>query len=640
MFRITVTEENGPSETFTFEVDELTIGRVKGNDIVLPTGNVSKKHARLAFEGRRVLIYDLKSTNGTLVDGLKVVAPTVIQPGTQIEVGEYTLTLLEARPGSVRTESPQAVPALTALPPSALPATPVGRMAQGTGSPDVVPVIPGLMAPPPALASTMDPVRPTAQVPVVQLPERPAAPPAEASPPSAVVRPPQPSAAVPAVQLPRAANPAPNPPPFRPTGAQAVAPPIPGSVPDGPVDSGHPAREPARVAAVEPIPMASPPRAAAPAAPAPPAAPERPSGRREVPSGSVPAVAADALTVLPAWSESAFGVAWEALCERLLEEVPADALPLAGGTATAVRKSFEDMASTLITEVPACRSLTLANNEALVSLVAAVATGLGPIEGWLARPDVRAVILHPDGSVLVEIARDGGAIGVERSPLGIPHPALVRRLQERLAQRSLPAGLPPCVVQRAQGSGANAHRWFRIVRIPGKNARWAADAAEVVMRIDDALTRGGTVLVAVPQSALVEPALTTLLMAVDPNQTALRTLAPHETQSPQGRGIHAQDLAELDWVPGPLGVVGTQPGAVAAWLGLLARLGSAPSLVVVAATSIERAVLSIALAGRLSPNGLAAWFDMTVVMDLRGKEWTLQAHTPASRGAAAGGRPA
>ena len=46
MIKLTLTEKGGEPKLLTFEKDEITIGRVSGNDIVLAKGNVSKRHSR------------------------------------------------------------------------------------------------------------------------------------------------------------------------------------------------------------------------------------------------------------------------------------------------------------------------------------------------------------------------------------------------------------------------------------------------------------------------------------------------------------------------------------------------------------------------------------------------------------------
>src|SRR3982074_2174107 len=77
MFAITVSEKGGETKRLEFDKPEVTIGRVQGNDIVLPKGNVSKRHARIVLKDGKFIIVDLKSTNGTYVNGRKITSPLV-----------------------------------------------------------------------------------------------------------------------------------------------------------------------------------------------------------------------------------------------------------------------------------------------------------------------------------------------------------------------------------------------------------------------------------------------------------------------------------------------------------------------------------------------------------------------------------
>ena len=64
MIKLTLTEKGGEPKLLTFDKDEVTIGRVSGNDIVLAKGNVSKRHSKLVLRGGQIEVSDLKSTNG------------------------------------------------------------------------------------------------------------------------------------------------------------------------------------------------------------------------------------------------------------------------------------------------------------------------------------------------------------------------------------------------------------------------------------------------------------------------------------------------------------------------------------------------------------------------------------------------
>jgi ABC-type multidrug transport system ATPase subunit/pSer/pThr/pTyr-binding forkhead associated (FHA) protein len=71
----------------------LTIGRDPGNDVVLPHPVVSRKHARITRTGPdgEYAIEDLGSTNGTFVDGKRVVEPRLLHHGDSIYIGPIKL---------------------------------------------------------------------------------------------------------------------------------------------------------------------------------------------------------------------------------------------------------------------------------------------------------------------------------------------------------------------------------------------------------------------------------------------------------------------------------------------------------------------------------------------------------------------
>ena len=96
MFTVTVTEKDGPSETRTFDKTEVSIGRVKGNDIVLPKGNVSKRHSRIVVKDGKFIVVDLKSTNGTYVNGRKITSPQVIKTVDKVYIGDFIIAVADS----------------------------------------------------------------------------------------------------------------------------------------------------------------------------------------------------------------------------------------------------------------------------------------------------------------------------------------------------------------------------------------------------------------------------------------------------------------------------------------------------------------------------------------------------------------
>jgi pilus assembly protein CpaF len=95
MFSITVTEKGGEQRRLDFDKPEITIGRVQGNDVILPKGNVSKRHARIVLKDGKFIIVDLKSTNGTYVNGRKITSPLVVKETDKIYIGDFILGVEE-----------------------------------------------------------------------------------------------------------------------------------------------------------------------------------------------------------------------------------------------------------------------------------------------------------------------------------------------------------------------------------------------------------------------------------------------------------------------------------------------------------------------------------------------------------------
>ena len=108
MFSVVVTEKGGEQQRLEFDKPEVTIGRVQGNDIILPKGNVSKRHSRIVLKDSKFIIVDLKSTNGTYVNGRKITSPIVVKGTDKIYIGDFILTV----------EEPGAAAAVGAPPPS------------------------------------------------------------------------------------------------------------------------------------------------------------------------------------------------------------------------------------------------------------------------------------------------------------------------------------------------------------------------------------------------------------------------------------------------------------------------------------------------------------------------------------------
>src|SRR5947209_9889482 len=122
-FTVVVNEKGGTAHRLAFDANEISIGRIEENDICLPRANVSKKHTRIVAQGGQFLVADLKSTNGTYVNGKKLLAPQVIGPSDRIYVGDFVLNIEDEAASEVST------PALAAQRSSPFPLPAVGEPA-------------------------------------------------------------------------------------------------------------------------------------------------------------------------------------------------------------------------------------------------------------------------------------------------------------------------------------------------------------------------------------------------------------------------------------------------------------------------------------------------------------------------------
>ncbi|GHV55827.1 hypothetical protein FACS1894182_00990 [Bacteroidia bacterium] len=83
---------NGETINFTITKIETTIGRAAGNDLTLKPKNVSSHHAKIVFNGSRFEIFDLGSTNGTILNGFPV-QQSALKNTDMIGLGEAILTI-------------------------------------------------------------------------------------------------------------------------------------------------------------------------------------------------------------------------------------------------------------------------------------------------------------------------------------------------------------------------------------------------------------------------------------------------------------------------------------------------------------------------------------------------------------------
>lgn len=72
MPKIQYTTTDGTTGEVELDQEHLSVGRSDDNNIVIPDGSVSSRHAEISFDGSSWVLTDTGSTNGTKVGGQRV----------------------------------------------------------------------------------------------------------------------------------------------------------------------------------------------------------------------------------------------------------------------------------------------------------------------------------------------------------------------------------------------------------------------------------------------------------------------------------------------------------------------------------------------------------------------------------------
>ena len=80
--------EGGPD--LTFDKDEITLGAMEENDVVLRDDTVSRYHCKIIQEDTGYVLVDLRSTNGTFINKVRI-REAYLKPGCTISVGQQQL---------------------------------------------------------------------------------------------------------------------------------------------------------------------------------------------------------------------------------------------------------------------------------------------------------------------------------------------------------------------------------------------------------------------------------------------------------------------------------------------------------------------------------------------------------------------
>lgn len=101
-FKLTLvnTQNSTPPKEFELTKSEVVVGRDEGVDIVISTPAVSRRHARFMVDGGNYVIEDLGSSNGTFVNGDRLIGRRTLNHRDEIRFGQ-AITLLYTTPAEV-----------------------------------------------------------------------------------------------------------------------------------------------------------------------------------------------------------------------------------------------------------------------------------------------------------------------------------------------------------------------------------------------------------------------------------------------------------------------------------------------------------------------------------------------------------
>jgi predicted component of type VI protein secretion system len=107
----------GASKEFTIDNSSQIIGRSPETDIRIPVSDVSRSHCEISVSGKKAVVRDLGSSNGTFVNDQKV-SEAVLKPGDRIKIGPILFTVqIDGVPAKI--SPPQAAAPAVMAPPEA-----------------------------------------------------------------------------------------------------------------------------------------------------------------------------------------------------------------------------------------------------------------------------------------------------------------------------------------------------------------------------------------------------------------------------------------------------------------------------------------------------------------------------------------
>ncbi len=103
-------KKNGSRKEFPIPSSVTVIGRRQDCDLCIPLVSVSRRHCEINQDQGVLKIRDLKSTNGTYING-QLMKEAELQPGDRIRIGPIVFTLqIDGQPENITMPEPELPP--------------------------------------------------------------------------------------------------------------------------------------------------------------------------------------------------------------------------------------------------------------------------------------------------------------------------------------------------------------------------------------------------------------------------------------------------------------------------------------------------------------------------------------------------
>lgn len=95
-------KKNGSKKVLPIRSNATILGRRNDCDLCIPLQVVSRRHCQLSQEANALKVRDLKSSNGTFINGAKIQDETMAKPGDRIQIGPLTFVVqIDGQPAEV-----------------------------------------------------------------------------------------------------------------------------------------------------------------------------------------------------------------------------------------------------------------------------------------------------------------------------------------------------------------------------------------------------------------------------------------------------------------------------------------------------------------------------------------------------------